>query len=128
MLPLFLLCLTELKEVGETGHGEDLVDVGIHARDEDTAASCLGRFQYVEENTQSAGRDILQLAAIEDDVLVLTIVEWLKLLLGLGRDRGVETPFQDGDKFTILLFDGGFHNLCYYSMFFVRVRMFWLLV
>ena len=76
--------LSELKEVGEACHGEDFVDVGTHADNDNAASLCLGIFQNIEENTQSAGRNIFQFITVEHNIRVLTFTERLQLFLGLG--------------------------------------------
>ncbi len=101
--------LSELEEVGEAGHGEDLIDVGVHTGDDDAATFCLGILEDIEENTQTAGGDVFQFVAIEHDAHVLTLIERLQIFLGLCGDCGVESTFETGDEFAIFLLDGGCH-------------------
>ena len=122
-----LRCLTrrgseEFEEVDESCHGEDVAQVGVHALDVDVAAFRLGVLEHAKEEAESAGGDVVECCAVEDDVLPGAVVERLQVLFALWCGGGVETTFENGNEFVVLLLDGCFHDGTVYIVYVLSDR------
>lgn len=111
-----MLCdiLFELEQGDEASHGEDLAQVVVQAADVNMAAVCLGTLQDAEEDTQTAGGNVLHLGAVKDDVVPSTVDEGLHILLNLWGRGGVETTFEIHYILVVLFFECCFHNDNFY--------------
>ncbi len=63
------VCLLEFEDADEAGQFEDVHDVVVHATHDDLAATGFCTLQDAEQDAQSTGGNILQTAAVDDDIL-----------------------------------------------------------
>jgi hypothetical protein len=103
-----LTLTSELKKIGEAGYREDLEEILVRANDGHLMTARLGLLENAEEDTQAAGGYVLQILAIEHNILVRG-KDRLDLLLRLGGDGGVESAFKEDYNLVILFFNSGFH-------------------
>ena len=100
-----------LEQIVETCHLEHLLDAFVDATDEDLMAFALDILENIQEDAQSTGGDILQFAAVEDDVMIFAFEERQCGLVSLGGCSGVEPSVEVHYIVVVLFFKCRIHFL-----------------
>ena len=89
--------LLKLKQVDEPRDLKHVLDVVVHVAQGHFVSLGLILLEQVEQNAQSAGSDILQFLALDDDVIAFSLGDGLERLFDLDGSCGVERA-DKGDK------------------------------
>ena len=101
--------LLKLEDITETRNGEDGANLVVDISDIYMSSTLLGILQDAKEDTQPSRGYILKIGAVDDDILVFNVIEYIHSLFSLWCGDGIETSLKNGNHIAVLFLDCCFH-------------------
>ncbi len=113
----------EVEQRVESCEAEHVHDVVVDVPECHLMSARLDVLEQAEQDAQSAGGDIVEFCAFDNEVFIVCLTQGGECLLGFGGGGGVELAFEGAEQNVVKGFDGGCH-MDYDLIDFLRVNTF----